>query len=170
LLFGPVTRVYAELDYLEKDQTFDHGFFMSLTHASGVTSHLGGSCLQNSPGPRFRVSGKLGCYSVEGLDGQEAQALAGLSPKTEGERWGVEEHRRWGWFEHGDERERVPSERGCWSQFYLQLQIALQNGGPLPVDARDALATTRVLDAARLSFKRLQVVELSEFASHGIKS
>ena len=169
LLFGPVTRVYAELDYLEKGQVFDNGFFMSLTHASGVTSHLGGSCLQNTPGPRFRVTGSQGCYSVDGLDGQEASALAGLSPKSEGERWGVEEHRRWGWFEQGEVRERVPSERGCWNQFYLQLQTALQSGGPLPVDARDALATTRVLDAARLSAERHQAVELSPFKSHGIK-
>jgi predicted dehydrogenase len=170
LLFGPVTRVYAELDYLEKGQTFDNGFFMSLTHASGVISHLSGSCLQNTPGPRFRVTGTQGCYSVDGLDGQEASTLAGLTPKSEGERWGVEEHRRWGWFEQGEVRERVPSERGCWNQFYLQLQTALQSGGPLPVEARDALATTRVLDAARLSFERHQVVALSAFESHGTKS
>jgi predicted dehydrogenase len=32
LLFGPVTKVYAELEYLEKGQAFDNGFFMSLTH------------------------------------------------------------------------------------------------------------------------------------------
>ena len=170
LLFGPVSRVYAELNYLEPGQAFDDGFFISLTHASGVTSHLSGSCLQNTPGPRFRVTGSQGCYSVDGLDGQEASTLAGLTPRSEGERWGVEEHRRWGWFEQGEVRERVPSERGCWNQFYLQLQTALQSGGPLPVEPRDALATTRVLDAARLSFELHQVVALSPFESHGIKS
>ncbi|MFJ4248123.1 Gfo/Idh/MocA family oxidoreductase [Pseudomonas sp. NPDC089741] len=167
LLFGPVSRVYGELDYLEKAQTYDNGFFVSLTHASGVISHLGGSCLQNTPGPRFRVTGTQGCYSVDGLDGQEAQALAGLSPKSAGERWGVEEHRRWGWFEQGEIRERVPSERGCWNQFYLQLQTALHNGGPLPVEARDALAATRVLDAARLSAERGQVIDLPAFEAVG---
>ena len=165
--FGPVSRVYGELDHLEKEQAYDSGFFVSLTHASGVISHLGGSCLQNSPGPRFRVTGTQGCYSVDGLDGQEAQALAGLSPKSAGERWGVEEHRRWGWFEQGEIRERVPSERGCWNQFYLQLQTALHSGGPLPVEARDALATTRVLDAARLSAERGQVVDLQAFGAAG---
>ncbi|MBZ9784448.1 Gfo/Idh/MocA family oxidoreductase [Pseudomonas sp. REP124] len=170
LLFGPVAQVYAELDNRDPSQAFDNGFFVSLTHASGVISHLTGNCLQNTPGPRFRVTGTQGCYSVEGLDGQEALALTGLSPQTEGDRWGVEEHRRWGWFEHGEERERVPSERGGWNQFYLQLQRALQGAGPLPVDPRDALATTRVLDAARLSFEQQQVVRLSPFASHGTKS
>jgi predicted dehydrogenase len=168
LLFGPVTRVYAELMYREPGQAHDDGFFIAMTHANGVISHLAGSCLQNTPGPRFRVTGTQGCYSVEGLDGQEDAALAGLSPKSEGERWGVEEHRRWGWFEHADERERVPSERGCWQQFYLQLQTALQTDGPLPVEARDALATTRILDAARLSAGRREVVQLAVFSSHGI--
>lgn len=166
-LFGPVARVYAELQYADQGQAFDDGFFVSLTHANGVISHLSGSCLQNSPAPRFRVNGTAGCYTVEGLDGQESAALAGLSPKSEGERWGVEEHRRWGWFEQGEERERIPSERGCWQQFYLQLKTALQSAGPLPVDPRDALETTRVLDAARLSAQRQQVVELSAVSSDG---
>ncbi|MBT2340990.1 MULTISPECIES: Gfo/Idh/MocA family protein [Pseudomonas] len=169
-LFGPVVRVYAELDYRQPGQAFDNGFFMSLAHADGVVSHLSGNCLQNAPRPRFRVNGTHGCYTVEGLDGQEAQALAGLSPASEGERWGAEEHRRWGWFEHGSERERVTSERGCWMAFYEGLQSALQGAAPLPVEARDALATTRILDAARLSAEHGNVVVLSAPVGHGIKN
>ncbi|EGH17899.1 Gfo/Idh/MocA family oxidoreductase, partial [Pseudomonas savastanoi pv. glycinea str. race 4] len=99
VLFGPVERVYAELQFATPQDELDHTFFVSLRHASGVTSHLLGSCLQNTPKPRFRVSGSKGCYSVEGLDGQEEAAFAGLTPRSEGERWGVEEHRRCGWFE-----------------------------------------------------------------------
>jgi len=169
-LFGPVTRVYAELDYRQPGQVFDNGFFVSLTHAGGVVSHLSGNCLQNAPRPRFRLTGSEGCYTVEGLDGQEAQALAGLSPATEGERWGAEEHRRWGWFEQGAERERVASERGCWIEFYQRLQSALQGTGPLPVQARDALATTRILDAARQSAETGEVQVLSTPVGHGTKN
>jgi len=160
LLFGPVSRVYAELDFVNENTLLDHAFFVSLTHNSGVVSHLWGSCLQNCPGPRFRVSGSAGCYSVEGLDGQEKASLAGLSPKTEGERWGVEEHRNWGWFEQGEQRERIPSERGCWSEFYRQLQDALAGKGQNPVDPRDAVASTVILDAARLSSEQRRVVTL----------
>ncbi|KTC64344.1 oxidoreductase [Pseudomonas fluorescens ABAC62] len=157
-LFGPVDRVFAQLHYTSEHPGVDHGFFVSLTHANGVISHLWGNALQNSQAPRFRVSGTLGCYSVDGLDGQEEALLAGKSPKTEGEHWGAEEHRRWGWFEQGPERERVPSEKGCWTQFYAQLLTAMQGQGALPVDAYDALETTRILDAARLSAERQQVV------------
>jgi predicted dehydrogenase len=158
LLFGPVKRVYAELEFATPEQTVDHGFFVSLTHANGVVSHLWGNCLQNAQGPRFRVNGAQGCYTVEGLDGQEAAALAGLSPQSEGERWGVEEHRRWGWFEQGEHRERVPSERGCWSEFYRQLQQAVAGQGRNPVDAKCAVASAQVLDAARVSAMEGRVV------------
>ncbi len=157
-LFGPVDRVFAQLHFSAEHPTLDHAFFVSLTHANGVISHLWGSALQNSQGPRFRVSGTLGCYTVEGLDGQEDALMAGKSPKTEGEHWGAEEHRRWGWFEQGAERERIPSEKGCWTQFYRQLQSAVHGHGALPVDACDALEATRILDAARLSNERQQVV------------
>lgn len=164
-LFGPVALVYAELHYSPEEPEVDHGFFVSLSHVNGVVSHLAGSCLQNSQGPRFRVNGTAGCYTVDGLDGQEQALVAGLSPKTEGERWGVEEHRRWGWFEQGQERERITSERGAWNQFYQQLLQALEQGAALPVDPADALATTQVLDAARLSWLRRQVVELAAVSS-----
>jgi predicted dehydrogenase len=160
LLFGPVSRVYGELDFATADKQLDHGFFVSLTHVSGVVSHLWGSCLQNHPGPRFRVSGTAGCYSVEGLDGQEASTLAGLSPKSEGDSWGVEEHRRWGWFEQGEQRERIPSERGCWNEYYRQLQDAVAGKGKNPVEPRDAVASAVVLEAARLSALSGKVVEL----------
>lgn len=159
VLFGPVSRVYAELQSGAPDAP-DHAFFISLTHANGVVSHLSGSCLQNTPRPRFRVSGSQGCYSVEGLDGQEEAALAGLTPRSEGDRWGVEEHRRWGWFEHGDHRERVPSEQGCWLEFYKQLQDSIDAGGQNPVDANDAVVTAVVLDAARLSAQEGRVIAL----------
>ncbi|KAF1023155.1 MAG: scyllo-inositol 2-dehydrogenase (NADP(+)) IolW [Pseudomonas sp.] len=165
-LFGPVARVFAQLHYTPQAPTVDHGFFVSLTHANGVISHLWGHTLQNSQAPRFRVNGTAGCYTVEGLDGQEEALMAGKTPKTEGEHWGAEEHRRWGWFEQGAERERVPSEKGRWQHFYSQLQGAVQGHCALPVAAREALATTRVLDAARVSAESLHVVEMAAFAGH----
>ena len=160
VLFGPVKRVYAELQYPAPGEALDHTFFVALTHANGVVSHLSGSCLQNAPKPRFRVSGSSGCYSVEGLDGQEAAAFAGRTPRSEGERWGVEDDQRWGWLEQGGHRERVPSERGCWQTFYRQLQTAVDGQGRNPVDPYEALATTAVLDAARTSAALGQVVTL----------
>lgn len=158
LLFGPVARVYGELQFASAQPAVDHSFFIALTHTNGVVSHLWGSCLQSSPGPRFRLSGSAGCYSVDGLDGQEAATLAGLSPRSEGAHWGVEAPQRWGWLEQGEHRERVPSQRGDWLSFYIQLQRAVAGQGGNPVEPRDALATAQVLDAARLSAREGRVV------------
>lgn len=160
-LFGPVVSVYAERACSPQAPHLDHTFFMALTHRNGVLSHLGASVLQNSPRPRFRVSGTSGCYSVEGLDGQEAALLAGRSPTTCGEDWGAEEHRRWGWFEQGEDRERVPSEHGGWDQFYRQMIAAVEGRGPVPVLPQAAVQALEVLDAARLSAQRGEVVTLA---------
>lgn len=160
-LFGAVEHVYCELYYSPLAPTIDYGFFLTLHHCNGVVSHLHGNKLQDSEPRRFRVTGSLGTYSVEGVDVQETSVLAGLSPRSEGDRWGVEEHRRWGYLEHAGQREKVRSEHGGWQRFYLQLQQALAGNGPLPVRAEDALLTVRILDAARLSFERKKVLRLS---------
>jgi predicted dehydrogenase len=160
VLFGPVKRVYAELQYAAPEEPLDHTFFVALTHANGVVSHLSGSCLQNTPKPRFRVSGSLGCYSVAGLDGQEDAAIAGLTPRSEGERWGIEPEERWGWIEQGEHRERVPSERGTWQEFYRLLHKAVDGQGRNPVDPYEAIAAAVVMDAARTSAEEGRVVTL----------
>ncbi|MGI4840457.1 MAG: Gfo/Idh/MocA family protein [Janthinobacterium lividum] len=164
-LFGAVETVYGELYYSPQAPDVDYGFFVALRHRSGVVSHLYGNKLQDAEPRRFRVTGSNGTYCVEGLDGQEEATLAGRSPRSEGERWGVEEHRRWGWFERGAEREKVRSEHGNWPRFYGQVVEAIKEGRELPVALDEALLTVRVLDAARLSSVRRQVVKLTDDGS-----
>lgn len=160
-LFGPASRVYAELDLIPGGQ-LDRGFFVSLTHAGGVVSHLRASATQSAPQPRLRVTGDTACYTVDGFDGQEARVLGGFSPATDGADWGAEEHRNWGWLVKGDERERVPSEHGNWPFYYQQMAEAVAGRGPVPVDPADAVRALRVLDAARLSAHNGQVIALED--------
>ena len=54
----------------------------------------------------------------------------------------------------------VPSERGRWDMFYPAFAAAVRGTGPVPVDPRDAVATARVLDAARRSATEGVVVPL----------
>lgn len=162
LLFGPVNQVYAELDRYSDQPSAHSGFFMALTHANGVVSHLRGSCKQSSPGPRMRVTGEFATFSVDAPDGQAEALFAGRTPKAEKDRWGVADHRQWGWLAQGDARERIPSEPGNWTEFYRQWLAALQGRGPVPVDPMDAVLTARVLDAAQLSADQQRVVKLVE--------
>ena len=150
VLLGPVASVYAE--FRVRETGLDDDVFVALTHASGAHSQLWGSWSQAAPGLRFRVSGSEAAYTVRGpMDGQEAALLAGRTPATDGDEWGVEPAERWGWVSRGDDRETHPTERGRWDTFYPAFARAVRGEGRVPVDPRDAVATATVLDAARRS-------------------
>ncbi|MFI7599304.1 Gfo/Idh/MocA family oxidoreductase [Actinoplanes sp. NPDC049681] len=157
LLFGPVSRVYAEM---RSDGDLDSDVFVALHHAGGVESHLWGSWRQAAPGPRFRVSGTTGTYIVDGIDGQEAALKAGRSPAALGDRWGVEPEHAWGRLYRGTTGAPVRSERGRWDSFYPAFAAAVRGEGPPPVDPWDAVRNMDVLDAARMSATTGETVDL----------
>ena len=161
VLFGRVDAVYAEMNVRGGADGADDEFFTALRHRSGVWSHLSGSWVQGAPGPRLRVAGAAGSYVVAGVDGQEGNLVAGRSPGTEGSRWGVEPEQRWGWLQRGEAHEQVASERGRWDTFYPAFAAAVRGRGQVPVDPWDAVASLRVLDAARTSAATGRVVELA---------
>ncbi|MGA5504063.1 Gfo/Idh/MocA family protein [Streptomyces umbrinus] len=165
VLSGPVERVYAEMRSRDDGEKLEGGLdedvFVALTHRSGARSHLSGSWRQGAPGPRFRATGTTGTYVVDGVDGQEALLIAGASPASEGERWGVEPERSWGRVLRGDHSEPAPSSRGEWDRFYPAFAAALRGNRPLPVDPWDAVTTATVLDAARTSATTGEVVRLT---------
>lgn len=159
VLLGPVRAVHAT--WRLRDSGLDDDVFVALTHTGGTESHLSGSWRQGAPGPRFRVTGTTGSYLVGGVDGQEDALLAGHTPATLGERWGAEPADRWGRVHRGaGAGDVVPTLPGAWDGFYPAFARAVRGRGPVPVEAADAVATARVLDAARRSATEGVVVEL----------
>lgn len=160
-LFGPAASVYAEADLGADDDegVVDDGFFAAIRHEGGVVSHLTGSWLQGAPGPRYRVTGSTGSYVVDKtMEIQESLLVAGRSPATDGDRWGVEPQEDWGRIERGATSTPVPTERGRWDTFYPAFAAAVRGEGPLPVDPWDSVAALEVLDAARVSARTHAVV------------
>jgi predicted dehydrogenase len=154
-LFGPVRAVYCE--FRRRETGLDDDVFVALTHRSGVRSHLWGSWSQHAPGLRFRVTGTDGTYLVDGpMDCQEAQLLQGLTPGSEG--WGIEAEHRWGRLVRSDGDSAVPTVAGVWQSFYPTFARAVRGVGDVPVDVGDAVRTATVLDAARASASRGEVV------------
>jgi len=159
-LFGPAATVYAETHLTPSG--FDDRFFLSLRHAGGVVSHLRGDwALRGAPGPRFRVTGSTGTFAVESDDGQAEWLLSGRDPRDGA--FGTVPEARWGRIYRGEDvpPQPVPAEKGRWSSFYSAFADAVRGTGPLPVDPRDAVAALEVLDAARISAARGEVVRLS---------
>ena len=158
VLFGPVNRVYAELDS-RRGGPADDDTFLALQHTSGARSHLWASVLAAAPGPRLRVLGDRAAYVVTDVDGQEQALRSGARP-SEDEAWGVEPEERWGRLITEEKSEPVPSERGDWPRFYAELERALRQGSPPPVDPWDAVAGLEILDAGRRSAATSTVVSL----------
>ena len=107
-----------------------------------------------APGPRLRVLGSRGGYVVAEVDGQEDALRAGRRP-DDPEPWGIEPEGRWGRLVRGEETEAVPSEPGAWPVFYMEVERALREGGPPPVDPADAVAVLEIIEAARLGGRPL---------------
>jgi scyllo-inositol 2-dehydrogenase (NADP+) len=157
-LFGPVDRVYAELDRRRAGVVVDDDAFVALRHASGTRSHLWMSKVAARPGPRFRVVGERAAFTKDGLDGQEPALAAGEAPDAPG--WGEEPPERWGRLGDADSARPIATEAGCYLRFYEAVAAALRSGGPPPVDPEDAIAALDVIEAARASAERGQVVAL----------
>ncbi|MDO9407986.1 Gfo/Idh/MocA family oxidoreductase [Patulibacter sp.] len=147
VLLGPVLSVYAELR--ERDSGLDDDVFVALTHEGGARSHLWGGWEQFAPGPRFRVTGTEGTLVVEAGDTQEDRLVAGDTPATLGDDWGTESSA--GTLTTADGARPVPLQRGRWDTFYPAFAAAVRGTGPVPVEARDAVGTALVLQAARES-------------------
>jgi scyllo-inositol 2-dehydrogenase (NADP+) len=156
VLFGPVVRVYAELEG-RRGGAADDDAFVALEHSSGARSHLWASLLAATPGPRLRVLGDRAAYVVREVDGQEDALRSGARP-GDGEEWGAEPPERWGQLITEEATETIASERGNWPRFYTGLERALRQGSSPPVDPWDAVTGLEVLDAARRSAATATVV------------
>lgn len=156
-LFGPVQSVYCELDRRRPEIKTDDDAFVALTHTSGVRSHLWMSAVAPQLGPRFRVLGSTAGYVVHGLDPQESALRDGRRP-DDGKTWGTVESADWGVLGAEPDVEPVPTIAGDYPAFYAELAAALLDGGTVPVDPRDAVATLRILEAARRSAADGEVV------------
>ena len=104
------------------------------------------SVLVAAPPPRFAVHGHAGSWIKYGVDAQERQLIAALTPNTSApphdeERSvlidGVNETRR-----------ELPIPRGEYRQFYVQLEAALRGAGSNPVPLEQALPVIAVVETA----------------------
>lgn len=157
-LFGPVRAVYAELDRRRPGVVVDDDVFVALTHVSGTRSHLWMSKVAAQRGPRFRVLGERAAFTKHGLDGQEPAMAAGGVPGAPG--WGEEPPERWGLVGDDDATRPVRTEAGCYPRFYEAVAAAVRRGAEVPVDPDDAAAALDIIEAARVSAERGQIVQL----------
>ena len=147
VLFGPVVRVYGELNARRPVELAEDDVFIALEHGNGVISHLWVNASVAQNGPRLRVLGSEGAYVKAGADVQEAQIQSGLRPGMPD--YGVDPQEAWGSLGSDGSIVAVPTERGDFSRYYELLAAAILDGGPVPVDPADSVAGLRIIEQIR---------------------
>ncbi|PPF82830.1 oxidoreductase [Rathayibacter rathayi] len=147
LLFGPATVTAAETRVVHAGGASEDDAFVSLLHGTGVRSHLAMSRVARASGPRFRVLGTRGAFSVDGLDPQE-NALRTGDARPEDAGFGEVAPEGWGVLVDDSGARRVPSERGRYAAFLEQVARSLREGAPPPVDVREAREVVAVIEQA----------------------
>lgn len=149
VLFGRPETVFARLQRMRPGARVDDETFVELGYRDGPAVQLWMSLVAIEPGPRFRITGLGGLLESRGLDPQEGRLRGEQAPD-------VAVH-----LVTGDQGERVITPpAGDWADFYAGVRDALAGGGPMPVTGEDGAAVVRVIEAARRSAARGQVVTL----------
>lgn len=151
-LFGPVSHVYAALDWVDLPEgRTDTGFTVTLRHTGGPVSTLVAGKANHNALREIRAYGDLGTYHSTMSDVQTEAVFAGHSPASVGAAWGYAPESEWGTLRTADGVRRIPSARGAYQDYYTQFAQALAGTAELPVTGEEAVQTLKVLDAARLS-------------------
>lgn len=146
-LFGPPQALQADLALQRPGaQTVDYVHAVLRYPRLRVVLHAGSLVAAN--GLRFAVHGSGGSYLKHGLDTQEAQLRAGVAPGAPG--WGEDPlpgQLRLVGADGTHAVQTLPAPRGDYRDCYAAFREAIAGRAPAPVDAAQALAVMRLLEA-----------------------
>jgi predicted dehydrogenase len=168
-LMGPVASVSASVRTVRPADATDDDVTLLLTHVSGAISLLVVSQIGAFGDPRMTLLGTRGGLRIDASDSQEAALAAGRNPSSTD--WGTEPSGTEAVLRLYDDENQptdqpIALEHGNWPAFYRGVEAAIRAGTPDPVLVTDAIATLRVLDAARESGATGQTVHLDPPAAH----
>ncbi|XEC95227.1 oxidoreductase [Paenibacillus tarimensis] len=164
VLFGMPETVSADLRLERKGTEIVDYYHLVLGYSNGMRAILHSGSLVRQPGPRFLLHGDKGSYMKFGLDPQEEQLKKGLRPGDIG--WAEEPAALHGQLtaDAGDlsVRSVIETKRGSYETFYVKLADAIGRGGEVPVPARDARNTIRIIEAAVQSDREQRRITFAE--------
>jgi scyllo-inositol 2-dehydrogenase (NADP+) len=158
-LFGQPEWLQADVYTQRAGATVDDGFELLMGRGK-LRIALAASSVAPDHAFRYQLNGALASFRKSGLDPQEAQLKAGMSPTERG--FGVEPQQQWGRLTVGAtaSARRVEPQRGAWLTFYQQMRLAIETGAPVPVLASEACKVLQIIEAARHSAGQRRVIAL----------
>lgn len=156
VLLGEPEQVMADLRSEREGSVTPDAFDVTFYYKDGIRAEMNVSTLAPDPRPHFRVQGSKGVYVKDALDPQEALLRAGHP--AAGENWGVEPESDWGtltlWDAGQLKRERVPTLRGDYRDFYAQVRDAILGKSNPPVSGDEALRVMYALELCMESSRK----------------
>ncbi len=156
-LFGLPQTISARCKSMRKGATTTDYVHLNLGYP-GLEVILNASLFCAGPNLRFQVQGDKGSYVKYGLDPQEDCLRAGELPL--GDNWGEERLTEFGKFYDADTIELIPTEKGCYQDFFTDLAKAIETGEYATMDAQQSLNTIKLIELALESESRGMQLEV----------
>ncbi|TCM21698.1 putative dehydrogenase [Novosphingobium sp. PhB165] len=156
LLMGLPERVTASLA-LQRDGSRSTDWAHVVLDFGGKRAILHASMLVAGGSGRFIVHGTAGSAVKQGMDVQESQLLAGMTPGAPG--WG-EDPDPLVHYDGEGKPHSIPAERGDQREFYRLVAEAVRGRAANPVPPVQSLAVMAVIEAAQQSAAEGRSVEL----------
>jgi predicted dehydrogenase len=160
-LFGMPVSVYADIRIVRPISQVDDYFELVLYYPA-LRVKVKSSYLVREPLAAFILHGSKGSFIKSRADVQEAALQAGTDPGSPD--WGLESETEQGLLHVETNgtviRDRLPSERGNYMEFYNAVYEALRNNQALPVSPEDALRVVEIIQKAYQSSRERRVVDV----------
>jgi len=158
--FGLPEWLQADVFTQREGGVSDDGFEI-LMGKGALRIVLGSSAFAAGHDFRYRIFGDKATFVKTGLDVQEAQLRAGVSPTSS--KFGAEPEIQHGVLMHTQGRQTtVPAQAGRWPDFYKGMKRAIETGVKVPVAARSARTVVNLTEAARKSAQLQKRMILNE--------
>ncbi len=155
MLFGHPKAILADIRHQKSysqvddyyDITLDYGFLKVILHSSMLVREMG---------PRYQMHGMKGSFLKYGEDPQEDRLKAGNLPG--GADWCYESEDSYGLLHTEVDgrivRERIPSKRGDFGDYYRNLYLSIREGHPLRETPQHGHNVVRLIELAFESNRR----------------
>lgn len=166
--FGIPHSVTADIRMQRPHAKVDDYFNIWLNYGfTKVILHAG--MLVREPGPRYMIQGTSGSFIKYGEDPQEARLRAGEPPV--GQDWGQEPETMFGLIHTEKDgkiiKERYPSLRGSYADYYNELYNSIVNGEPVKEKPEHGYNIIRIIELAIQSHREKRTVECTELMNVG---
>lgn len=155
-LFGKPQAVFADLD-IQRENAVAVDYFEIVLYYDKLRVILGSSSVVANPRPILAIHGDKGSLIKYGLDPQEEQLKAGVTPLDD--IYGVDKENQPN-FTSGAENihRKLNTEKGSYNEYYSQLHQCIVNNTHNPVMPNDALNVIKIIELCQVSSKEQRLI------------